>query len=198
VEWQTADGETLRQDAYAREVSAHGGLLQMLQYPDPGQCFSIINVASGQSTMVRAVAIRHSPQGELLGVGVELLAPSESFWGMTFRIKKASNDLQLLEEALRSGGIDQRVLRDFRDAVDYVRKTAWVVYEWQERQLRHRDTATVLPLLTAERIRRATQLAHSIATDLEAHQISLDSPAIADLLQAFAKIQDRLAGAPRE
>ncbi len=196
VEWFTAGGSPFQQDAYAREVSATGGLLHMLNFPAPGQIITITNPATGQTCQAKAVALRQSPVGEVLGVAVELISASETFWGLSFRIKKASNDLVKLEEALRAGGVDQQVLRDFRDAVDYARKTAWVVYEWQERQLRHRDTATVLPMLAAERVRRAIQLAQAIAADIDAQRISADSPALADFLQAVDQIQARTASEP--
>jgi len=196
VRWRDSSGSLIKETAYAREVNAHGGLLQMTTYPNPGQVLEISNPGSGDSTQARAVALRATPEGDVLGMGVELVAPSDTFWGITFRIKKASNDLVKLEEALRAGGLDQRVLRDFRDAVDYVRKTAWVVYEWQERQIRHRDTATVLPLLTAERIRRATQLAKSIVADLESHEVRPDTAGLTEFLQAIQQIQERLAGIP--
>jgi len=196
VEWFTAGGSPFQQDAYAREVSATGGLLHMLNFPVAGQILTITNPATGQTSQATAVALRHSPEGEVLGMAVELIAPSETFWGLSFRIKKASNDLVKLEEALRAGGVDQQVLRDFRDAVDYARKTAWVVYEWQERLARHRDTATVLPLLASERVRRAIQLAQAIAADIDARRIAADSPAVADLLQAVDQIQSRTTSEP--
>lgn len=66
-----------------------------------------------------------------------------------------------------SGDIDARVLREFRDAVDYVRKAAWAVQEWQERQAKQRDTSTVLPLLMFERIRRATDLCKRTAAGID-------------------------------
>lgn len=196
VEWRTAGGTPFQIDAYAREVSSHGGVVQMSEYPAVGQTLTIHNPANGQTSQARAIGLRHSPEGEVLGMALALAEPSETFWGMSFRIKKASNDLVKLEEALRSGGIDQQVLRDFRDAVDYVRKTAWVVYEWQERQLLHRDTATVLPLLAAERVRRAIQLANAIATDIDANRLSADSPAVTDLIQAVDQIQARITSIP--
>jgi hypothetical protein len=196
VEWLTAGGSPFQQDAYAREVSATGGLLHMLNFPVPGQVLTITNPATGQTCQAKAIALRRSPEGEVLGMAVELISASETFWGLSFRIKKASNDLVKLEEALRAGGVDQQVLRDFRDAVDYARKTAWVVYEWQERQARHRDTATVLPLLASERVRRAIQLAQAIAADIDANRISADSPAVADLLQAVDQIQSRTSNEP--
>lgn len=92
------------------------------------------------------------------------LAPAEN---LESRLTKSTADLLELERALVSGNIDARVLRDFRDAVDYVRKAAWAVQEWQERQSKNHDTSTVLPLLMFERIRRATDLCKRITTELD-------------------------------
>jgi hypothetical protein len=83
------------------------------------------------------------------------------------KLKTSTADLMELEKLLMSGDIDGRVLREFRDAVDYVRKAAWAVQEWQERQANRHDTSTVFPLLMFERIRRATDLCKRITTELD-------------------------------
>jgi hypothetical protein len=87
---------------------------------------------------------------------------------VNFQLKKACADLVRLEYDMRSGPTDQRVLKEFRDAVDNVRKRAWAVQEWQSR---HQDPQTGLPLLTAERIRRATQLCDAITMASAAHEV---------------------------
>jgi hypothetical protein len=126
-------------------------------------------------------------------VAVELLTPSETFWGVTFRLKRAIDDLQKLENAIRSGGMDLRVLREFRDAVDYVRKTAWALQELQERQAHQRDTATVRSLLTEERVRRGAQLCKALASDLDSHEVTGETTGAADLFQAIRGLYQRLA-----
>lgn len=192
--WKDSRGASFQQVAMAREVNAHGGLLQMTIYPRVGDSLELINHVSGAKASAHAVSFRHASDGEFLGLAIELQNPSHTFWGMTYELKKTSNELVELEERLRAGGVDQRILRDFRDAVDYIRKTAWVVYEWQERQLLHRDTATVMPMLTAERIRRVIQLHHSILSDLEAHHVQSETPGLAELLQSIQLVSARLSG----
>jgi hypothetical protein len=126
-------------------------------------------------------------------VAVELLTPSEAFWGVTFRLKMATDDLLKLEKDIRPGGMDARVLREFRDAVDYVRKTAWALQELQERQSQQRDTATVRFLLTEERVRRATQLSKAIAADLDSREVTDGTTGAADLFRAIEGLYQRLA-----
>src|SRR6202030_4620461 len=123
-----------------------------------------------------------------------LLTPSETFWGVTFRLKRAIDDLQKLENAIRSGGMDPRVLREFRDAVDYVRKTAWALQELQERQAHQRDTATVRTLLMDERVRRGTQLSKALVADLDANEVSEGTTGAAELFRAIESLYQRLAG----
>lgn len=193
VMWTSPGGETCSEQAHAMEVNLHGGLLQMSRYPDVGTEIVVRNPAIGASSRARVVAQRRAENGEIRGIAVELLSTTDAVWGLTFRIRKTSDDLVALEKELREGGVDQRVLRDFRDAVDYVRKTAWAVYEWQERRLLRHDASTVLPLLSNERVRRATQLARAITTDSAAGQINAVTPGLEELIQAVDLMRARLA-----
>src|SRR5260370_39776732 len=99
----------------------------MKTFPAVGSLIELTNLLSHESSQVRVVGVRRNSEGRLLGVAVELLVPSETFWGMNFQLKKACADLVKLEYDMRSGPIDQRVLKEFRDAVAHVRKTAWAV-----------------------------------------------------------------------
>jgi hypothetical protein len=192
AKWQEASGKTVIETAQAREVNAQGGLLDMKAFPSVGSQLELTNLLSGETYRARVVAIRRK-DGQFSGVAVELLIPSETFWGVNFQLKKTSAELLQLEQAIRSGGIDQRILIDFRDAVDYVRKTAWAVQEWQERQLRHRDTHTLIPLLTTERIRRAAQLGNAIVADLTAREVSRETPGVDQLFDAVTRMHQLLA-----
>jgi len=189
VKWQIGDATAHRENAQALGVSVHGALLRVKPLPPVGTILELINRNSGETSQARVVAHRGL---RLKEVAVELLPPSETFWGITFRLKKTSDELHTLEEDIKLGGADPLVLRDFRDAVDYIRKTAWVVYEWQERQRRHKDAETVISLLLSERLRRTTELSANIAADLDAHQIAPDTPRIAELSDAVERLALRL------
>jgi hypothetical protein len=118
---------------------------------------------------------------------------TESTGDLDLRLKQSTADLLDLERALISGDTDSRVLRDFRDAVDYIRKAAWAVQEWKSRQSKSQDTSTVLPLLMFERVRRATQLCKTIASDLEHHAAMGESSGVAELSEAIESLRARLA-----
>src|SRR6202030_1889976 len=104
--------------AEAKEVNHHGGRLGMRGRPAIGSVIDLTNLTSTKTASARVVSLRPSKKSDVLGVAVELLTPSDTFWGVTFRLKMAIDDLLKLEEAIRSGGMDSRVLREFRDAVD--------------------------------------------------------------------------------
>jgi hypothetical protein len=190
--WQEADGKIFREAGQATEVNAQGGLLEMKTYPAVAKQIELTNLLSHESAQVRVVGVRRNSEGRLLGVAVELLVPSETFWGTNFQLKKTCADLVRLEYDMRSGPIDPRILTEFRDAVDHVRKTAWAVQEWQERQSRQHDPHTVLPLLTAERIRRATQLCDAITTDSATHEVTRETVGVDEFFQAVERVHQTL------
>jgi len=198
AKWLEYGVQKVRETAQAMEVSALGGLLDMKTYPRIGSELELTNLLSGQTTQVRVVGTRRAKGGTALRVAVELLTPSETFWGLNFQLRKTSAELVKIEQDIKSGGIDARILEEFRDSVDYVRKTAWAVQEWQERQLQKHDPQTVLPLITAERIRRATQLSLAIKADLEAHEVTRETTGMREFYQAVESLYPRVATLFRE
>ncbi len=193
VKWQELSGKTVKEAARAKEVNAQGGLLDMKTYPGVGSQLELTNLLSGEATDARVIAQRGSKDGTVLGVAVELLVPNETFWGVNFQLRKTSAALVKIEQDIKSGGVEPRILTEFRDAVDYVRKTAWAVQEWQERQLQKHDPQTVLPLLTAERIRRATQLNKAITTDLASHEVTRETTGIDEFFRSVESLYQRVA-----
>lgn len=196
--WQEADGKIFRESGRATDVSAQGALLEMKNYPAVGSRIELKNLLSHESSQARVVGVRRNSEGRLAGVGIELLIPSDTFWGVNFRLKKTCADLVNLEYDMRSGSVDPLILREFRDAVDNVRKTAWAVQEWQERQARQQNPDTVLPLLTAERIRRATQLCDAIMTESAAKKIAPETVGIDEFFQAVERVHQSLSSLLRD
>lgn len=186
--WQESNGKVLRETGRAKEVNAQGGLLELSNYPAVGSQIELTNLLSHETCHARVVGVRRNAEGQLMGAAVELLAPSETFWGVSFQLKRTCADLVRLEYQMRSGSLDPRVLREFRDAVDNVRKTAWAVQEWQERESKKQNPETVIPLLTAEGIRRATQLCEAIANAAAAHEIGRETVGIDEFLHAVEHV----------
>lgn len=190
--WEDA-GRDIRADGHTQEVSGDGGLLLMATPPPAGAQVELVNEASGESVRAWVVSVHKQKNNAASAVTVELLVPNDAFWGVTYRLKKASNDLSVLERAIRDGELDAMALREFRDAVDHIRKTAWVVQEWCERTSQGRDAQTVLTLLTLERVRRATQLNSDLAADLSLLGPASLAAGIEPLLASVGRLQEILS-----
>ncbi len=198
AKWQEVGGKGMTEAVQAKEVSSQGGLLEMKSPPSVGSEVELTNLITGETQRARVVGSRRPRGSDSPGVAVELLAPSETFWGVNFQLKKTSAELVRLEQAMKAGSVDRRILMEFRDAVDYVRKTAWAVQEWQERELQKHDPQTLLPLITTERIRRATQLSKAILADLAAHEVTRETTGIGEFFRAveglYARVSDLFRG----
>jgi len=108
------------------------------------------------------------------------------------RLQKATSEIFELEKLMKSGTIDPRVLNEFRDAVDQVRGTAWAVQQWIGLQ-ESNDPYALLPALSAQRVRRATQLTKDLTIDLESVDVGLETPGLQQLFQAVDALHERLA-----
>lgn len=109
------------------------------------------------------------------------------------RLQKVSAELHALNEAIKAGNIDGRILREFREAVDHIRLTAWSVQQWLDLQAKRGDVYSVLSLLTTERIRRATQLSGDLSLDLDAAEVTFETEGLDKLYVAVEGLFVRLA-----
>ena len=113
--------------------------------------------------------------------------------GLPRRLQKITGELQELERLVRSGDCAPRVLSEFRIAIDNIRQTAWAVQQWTDLQKQRRDPYSVLDVLAKERVRRATQIARDLTTDLESLDLSLETEGLSDLFHAVERLHERLA-----
>ena len=192
VSWRGPAGMPVKEQAIARQVNVNGGQLEMSTYPDVGSRITLTNLLSAETAEARVLATPQSREGVSHGIIVELIAPNESFWGVNLQVKKASVELQKLENALRAEGIDLRILNEFRDAVDYVRTAAVVVQQLREHQVHGREDGEIHLQLTTERIRRATNLCLEVVTDLDAGRVTADTKGIDELYRSLEQACDRL------
>lgn len=192
VSWRGSDGIAVKEDAVARQVNANGGFLEMSVYPDLGSRVTLANFLSAQTAEGRVLATPHARQGVSNGIVVELIVPDDSFWGVNLQVKKVGIELQNLEKALQCEGIDLRLLKEYRDAVDYIRTAAAAVQQLRECQLRGLDDGEQVAVLTAERIRRTTDLCMEVITDVDAGRLKNESKGVEELYGAMEQLRDRL------
>lgn len=199
--WKGADGVTVNEPAVARQVNAHGGLLEMANYPDIGTRVTLTNFLSTETMEARVLATPNSREGVSHGIVVELVSSDESFWGVTLQVKKAGVELQRLEKSLRSQNVDLRLLKEFRDAVDYLQAIAGSVQQARERQMEG-DEHGVDSWIVGERIRRTINFCLEVITDFDASRITEETKGLAELLESVEQISQRsrsllAPGAPR-
>jgi hypothetical protein len=124
------------------------------------------------------------------GIVVELVSPDESFWGVGLQVKKAGVELQRLEKSLRSQNIDLRLLKEFRDAVDYLQGIAGSVQQARERQIQG-DEESVDSWLVGERIRRTINFCLEVISDFDAGRITEETKGLTELLESVEQISQR-------
>ena len=188
--WKGPDGVLMKEEAFARQVNAHGGLLEMANYPDLGTRVTLTNLLSAETMEARVLATPNSREGVSHGIVVELVTPDESFWGASLQMKKAGVELQRLEKSLRSQNLDLRLLKEFRDAVDYLHAISGSVQQARERQM-DGDQERVDSWLVGERIRRTINFCLEVITDFEAGRITEDTKGLAELLESVEQISQR-------
>ncbi|HXO06166.1 MAG TPA: hypothetical protein VN884_11115 [Candidatus Sulfotelmatobacter sp.] len=119
---------------------------------------------------------------------------SSSERSITTRLESATRELNELEELVKSGDLDSRVLSEFREAVDHVRSTTWAVQKWIGLSDESGgDPFTVLPIMSAERVKRAIQISTDLSLDLQTIEVGIDTPGIIDLFNAVDDLHRRLA-----
>lgn len=81
------------------------------------------------------------------------------------QVTRITGELNRLEQLLSAGMVDRRVVAEFRDAVDKVRKTSGHVQRWMDGNLQSLSLA-----LVEERILAASQLANLLVSDLQTNK----------------------------
>src|SRR5450631_1758797 len=147
VKWHGPGGVRIKEKAHAEEVNAHGGLLHMDTYPNLGDIIELTNIVSAVSAEGRVLAMRASTADVPQGIVVELFVPSETFWGMNFQLMKTTAGLLKLGQSLRPDSLDLRILKEFRDVADYIRRSAWAIEESKPFGSQSQGTQGLLSLL---------------------------------------------------
>ena len=113
---------------------------------------------------------------------------------ITARLEAATAELHRLEELVKTGDLDSRVLSEFRNAVDHIRSTTFAVQKWIGlNEQSGGDPFSVLPIMSAERVKRATQITNDLCLDLQTVDIGIDTPGVTELFSAVDDLRRRLA-----
>jgi len=138
------------------------------------------------------LAAPDSRPGVASGIVVELIAPNETFWGFDLQVNKTIVELESLEKALKGEGIDPRLVREYRDAIDSIIGITDTLRRLRTPSPRNSDYEELLASLAANRIRRASSVCLNVVADLDAGHIRQDSGAVEELAGTVQQLQQRL------
>lgn len=192
VSWRGPDGIAVKEEAVARQVNANGGFLKMSNYPELGSRITLANFLSAQTAEARVLAAPHAREGVANGIIVELIVPNASFWGVDLQVKKTIVELQNLEKLLECEDLDLRLVKEYRDAVDYIRTAAATLQQLRECQFGGSDEGTLLSTLATDRIRRTINLCLEVSADLDAGRLKSESKGVDELYRATEDLHNRI------
>lgn len=109
------------------------------------------------------------------------------------KLSSLAVQLRTLNHDLRSSQQpDEAALREFRQALDNVRLTAWTVSELLNARQIQRDPKAVVSFMTAERVRRFSQMVNDLCGDMEHEGSTWPSASIDGLRESVNLLQERL------
>ena len=109
------------------------------------------------------------------------------------RLQRLGTELWETQQQLRPNVVDGRLVREFQEAVDHARHSAWAVQHWMELKKQNKDPFDVLAKLNNQRIRIAHDMTRRMAMDIEAGDIDVDAQGLDDLDNAVRELHQRLA-----
>ena len=123
VGWTTKDGKKVKEAAESEVVNVHGAMIRMKKRPSASQV-DLSHSKSGGAVRARVVKIIDPDGGEYTRLAVEFTSPNEEFGGIGYRLQRSTGDLKKLVQTLEAdqGEIDSRILTEFRDMVNQVRR----------------------------------------------------------------------------
>jgi len=126
-------------------------------------------------------------------------APAVEQDALSNRLQAFAEQLRELESHLVKSTVDARMLREFRNALDHARQTAWAVEQFLTLQQQKRDPFQVLSLITLQRIHSTIQLCRELITDIEATEVTFQTEGLIELhdsVRALLGHLDRMFAKP--
>jgi hypothetical protein len=109
------------------------------------------------------------------------------------RLEKAITQLTTIQELLISHEeLDERILTDFRDALNRVRNVAWSAQQFKALKATEQDPASLLSILAGERIRVVFQLIQLVQADLANQEIKFQPGQLIQLQEAVRRLGNQL------
>jgi hypothetical protein len=111
---------------------------------------------------------------------------------LTSRLQKTNEELKNLQNSVRTGMINVKVLMEFRTATERARQASAAVQQWLDAQGKGGDPYKLMEQVMGQRVEMTTQLVKDIGVDLESLDVDFETPGLPALNQAVRKLAERL------
>ncbi len=112
---------------------------------------------------------------------------------LTQKIRAATEELNGLQDVVRTGTVDVRVLVEFREAMNHARRASEAVKRWVEEEASNGDPYVAVRFVETERIKSAVEMMRELCHDVDGGGIDFDTPGLSDLRAAVKTLNERLA-----
>ena len=112
---------------------------------------------------------------------------------LSSRLKKTTEELKDLQDSVKTGMINVKVLMDFRNATERARQASAAVQQWLESQGKGGDPYKLMEQVMRQRLEMATQLVKDVTVDLESLDVDFDTPGLPELNRAVRTLAERLS-----
>jgi hypothetical protein len=111
---------------------------------------------------------------------------------LSSRLKKTNDELKNLQNSVKTGMINVKVLMDFRSASERARQASAAVQQWLDAQGKGNDPYQLMSQVMSQRVEMATQLVKDVTRDLETLDVDFDTPGLPELNKAVQTLAERL------
>ena len=112
---------------------------------------------------------------------------------LSSRLKKTNEELKNLQDSVKTGMLNVKVLMDFRNAAERARQASVAVQQWLETQGKGNDPYKLMPQVMRQRVEMATHLVRDVTRDLETLDVDYDTPGLPELNEAVRTLVERLS-----
>jgi hypothetical protein len=112
---------------------------------------------------------------------------------LSSRLKKTNEELKNLQDSVKTGMINVKVLMDFRTASERARQASAAVQQWLDSEGKGGDPYKLMAQVMSQRVEMATQLVKDVTRDLETLDVDFDTPGLPELNKAVRNLAERLS-----
>jgi hypothetical protein len=112
---------------------------------------------------------------------------------LSSRLKKTNEELRHLQDSVKTGMINVKVLMDFRNAAERARQASAAVQQWLDSEGKGNDPYKLMPQVMRQRVEMATLLVKDVTRDLETLDVDYDTPGLPELNDAVHMLVERLS-----